>query len=157
MKFFLEKSLSDKMMSSMTWGMRTSHLYWMTCTWMMWQNIWILWWCGRICYVVKILCHVGKFCQKIFLWHGWNIFGNIFFFVHAHKFTITWRGSRNIFTWIDITSTNINIRSHDDGLLAIIAPNCGIIIIMHNVGEVCESTCEQVVWHIKHCPPKSNM
>jgi hypothetical protein len=82
-----------------------------------------------------------------------GIYLGISFFVHTHMFTITWRGSWNTFMWIDITSTNINIKAHDDGLLAIIAPNCGIIIIMHNVGEVCE----QVVWHIKHCPPKSNM
>jgi hypothetical protein len=52
------------------------HLYWMTCTWMMWWNIWF-WCCGKICYVVKEYFFTVVNLVKFFSWCGCNILQNI--------------------------------------------------------------------------------
>jgi hypothetical protein len=46
-------------------------------------------------------------------------------------------------------STGIAIGACDDGHLPITKTNCGIPILMHIGGEICEINCEHGVWHIE--------
>jgi hypothetical protein len=57
---------------------------------------------------------------------------------------------------VDANSTSIAIGACDDGHLPITRTNCGIPILMHIGGEICEIICERGVWHIECWTPKSS-